>query len=320
MIGVRDVLGPTTARSHRLLLVMAFAAIYLLWGSTYLAIRYAVDTLPPLLMAGTRAATAGAVLFVFVTRGRFPRLSAGHWRTVSVSGGLMFLGGHGLLCWAEQRIESGIAALVLAMIPIWMVIVGWVSGGGKPGFGTITGVVLGFTGIVVLVSPWKSSMGMLGEPAALGALIGSGFLWVCGSLYARKALPPGNVALSTAMQLLTGGVLLLLVGIAIGEVNRLDFAMVSSRSILSLVYLIVFGSLVAFSAYSWLLRKTDPVLVGTYAFVNPVVAVALGWSLGGERFDIVTVFAGAVIVIGVAVVQRSVGVRPQQVVRANSRP
>lgn len=288
--------------SRKVKLILAFAAIYLIWGSTYLAIRFAVDSLPPFLMAGTRFLSAGVILFFSTRRGRPAALTLVHWRSAAIVGGLLFLGGNGLLSWAEQSVDSGVAALVLATIPVWMVIFHSIVRRRAPGWKTVFGIVLGFSGVFFLVYPREAGAGPLHEPAAFVALLCAAFFWAGGSIYSREARLPDDIAVSTSLQLVTGGLLLLLAGAATGEYSRLDVLHVTVRSILSLGYLLVFGSLVAFSAYAWLLRVSEPAHVGTYAFVNPVVAVLLGVLLGGERLDAATVAAGVVIVAGVVTI------------------
>jgi drug/metabolite transporter (DMT)-like permease len=248
---------------------------------------------------------AGAVLLAAATRFRPAGLKLVHWRSAAVAGGLLFVGGNGLLSWAEQGIDSGIAALVLATIPIWIVVLQSMIRRRAPGLKITCGIFLGFAGVVILVFPWRAANVLLQEPLGFVALLCAALSWAGGTLYARRAPLPDDVGVSTALQLLLGGVLLILIGVAAGEVGRLDLQSFTARSILSMVYLIVFGSLIAFSAFVWLLRVTDPALVGTYAFVNPVIAVILGCLVGGERFEAATVLAGAVIVAGVVLIHRS---------------
>ena len=291
--------------SQKVKLILAFAAIYLIWGSTYLAIRFTVETLPPFLQAGTRFLLAGVILYVLTVRNRPARLTLAHWRSAAIAGGLLFLGGNGLLSWAQQSIDSGVAALVLATIPVWMVILHSVVKRRSPRRRTIVGIVLGFAGVALLVYPRDAGIGPAQEPAAFTVLLCAAFFWASGSIYSREARLPDNVGVSTSLQLITGGILLLLVGASAGEIGGLSIAAITTRSVLSLVYLLVFGSLVAFSAYVWLLRVSEPALVGTYAFVNPVVAVVLGWLAGGEHIDAITISAGAVIVLGIILIHLS---------------
>ena len=280
-------------------MILAFAAIYLIWGSTFLAIRYAVETIPPFLMAGTRVLAAGLILLV-LTRRSWSGVRPVHWRSAAFTGGAMFLGGHGLLCWAEQHVPSGIAALVEASIPIWIVVLRTAPRRRMPDRLTIGGVTIGFLGVAILVLS-RPLTGHVTEPiAAYAALLLSAISWSVGSLYTRSAPLPNSIGVSTGMQLVAGGVLLMLAGSATGEWGRLHVPHVSGLSVLSLFYLILLGSLVTFSAYGWLLRHTDPAIVGTYAFVNPLVAVALGRLIGGEPVC-AAALAGGTLIIGAAV-------------------
>lgn len=280
----------------------AFVAIYVVWGSTYLAIRYAVDTLPPFLMAGVRFVVAGGVLFALTARGRLDGVGWRQWRAAAIVGACMFLGGNGMLSWAEQTVDSGVAALVVASIPVWLMLLEWMAGGGRPTRRASAGVVLGVIGVAILVLPGQGSPEIRGGPIEFGALIVASISWSVGSLYMRRAPLPPHSGLTTSMQMLGGGAVLLLVGTAVGEWPAVHPSTVSPASVLALLYLVVFGSLVALSAYTFLIRATSPVFVGTYAFVNPVIAVLLGVVVAGETLNAHIVLAGATIVVGVALV------------------
>jgi drug/metabolite transporter (DMT)-like permease len=280
-------------------IAVALGTVYVIWGSTYLAIRFAVETLPPFLMAGTRFTVAGVILYAWRRSAGFPAPTRPQWRAATVVGGLMLLGGNGSVVWAEQWIESGTAALFVASVPFWMVLLDWVRPGGRPPRPTVwLGIVVGFAGVALLLGrPEPGPNYLVGSLALLFASVS----WAMGSLYSRSAVLPAPL-LATAMQMLTGGGLLLLAGIVTGELGRLDTSGFSTKSVLALLYLIVFGSLISYSAYVWLLRVTAPSLASTYAFVNPVVAVLLGWLLAGEAMNARIVLASAVIVGGVAVI------------------
>ncbi|NIO29762.1 MAG: EamA family transporter [Candidatus Latescibacteria bacterium] len=282
------------------LVLLAFAAIYFLWGSTYLAIRYAVETLPPLVMSGTRSLLAGAML-LFAAGRRLRNVRPEHWVSAALAGGLLFLGGHGLLSWAEQRVSSGAAALVLATIPAWMVLLRWLHSRQPSNWRMLSGLALGFIGVAML-SPLGIADGGALPLVPLMALVASSASWAAGSLYARRALLPDHAGLSAGMQLVAGGVWLMVAAGVSGEWGRIEVSEVSQRSVVSLFYLICFGSLVAFSAYNWLIRVVDPALVGSYAFVNPLVAVVLGWLIGGEVIGWATVIATGVIVAGIVLI------------------
>jgi drug/metabolite transporter (DMT)-like permease len=264
----------------------ALVTVYILWGSTYLAIREAIDTMPPFLMASVRFLVAGGLLYaVAVGRGdrvgdrpRWPQ-----WRSAIVVGGLLLVGGNGGVVWSEQHIPSGVTALLVATIPLWMVVIGVAGFGERVRVQEAVGVAIGFAGIVLLVagSPSTNGTGHL-DLAGAGAALFAALCWATGSLYSRRAPLPSRPLVSTAMQMLAGGALLVVVGVASGELSDVQLARISLGSILGLAYLIVFGSLVAFSAYVWLLRNARISLIATYAYVNPIVAVFLGWAFLSE--------------------------------------
>ena len=289
-------------RPARLNVLAAFAAVYVIWGSTYLGIRFAIETLPPFLMAGARFLIAGTLLGGMMRLRGAPRPSLAQWGSASVIGGFMLLGGNGVVTWAEQRVPSGIAALMIATVPLWMVTLDWMQPGGmRPNGRVVAGVVLGFAGMVLLASPGELAGSKGVDPVGAGALVLAALLWSIGSLYSRRASLPGAPLQGIAMEMLAGGVLLTLTGMATGEWARIDLAAVSLRSVLALGYLTIFGSLVAFSAYVWLLKVTTPARAATYAYVNPVVAVFLGWALAGEPLAPRTFLAMAIIVAAVVI-------------------
>jgi drug/metabolite transporter (DMT)-like permease len=277
--------------------IVAYAAIYLIWGSTYLAIRIAVGAIPPLLLMGVRCTAAGLLLLAWSTARR-ERPTAAQWRHAAIAGALMIGVTYGALAWAEQRLASGIAALLSATSPLWLTTLQW-PGAGRPGARTIAGLVLGLAGVAVLVAG-----GAVGEvnPTAAGVLIVGTLAWAAGSLYARPPRLPQSATLGAGMPLLLGGLMLLAVSIATRELSRYDVRTISHASLWALAYLIVFGSVVAFSAYEWLLRIAPASRVGTHAYVNPLVAVALGWGIGGEPITAATGVAALVIAAGVAMV------------------
>lgn len=282
-------------------LIAAFAAVYVIWGSTYLAIRYAIETLPPFLMAAVRFLVAGSVLYAWARWRGAERPGTTHWRAAFIAGGLLLAGGNGALVWAEQRVASGVAALLVATVPLWMVMLHWMlEDGGRPTGRVVAGLGLGLAGIGVLVGPGALLGGGRIDPVGAGALVLGSLSWAAGSLYARTAPLPTRPRLGTGMEMLAGAALLVLAGVATGEVARLDPGGVTLRSAAGLVYLIVFGSLIAFSAYVYMLREASPARVATYAYVNPVVAVLLGWGLAGEPLTARTL-AASVIIIGAVV-------------------
>jgi drug/metabolite transporter (DMT)-like permease len=300
--------GDSGPRATRAGIIAALAAVYIIWGSTYLAIRFAVETLPPFLMAGVRFVVAGGVLYGWRRARGFPRPTPAQWRSATIVGGLMLLGGNGGVVWAEQYIESGTAALIVASVPLWMVLLDWLSPGGRAPRRTVwAGIVVGLVGVAMLFGAPETDA----ERYTAGwiVLVLASISWAIGSLYSRSARLPAPL-LATGMQMLAGGALLLLAGAVTGELSALDPSTFSTRSVLSLLYLIVFGALIGYSAYVWLLRVTTPAVASTYAYVNPVVAVFLGWLLAGEALTLRIMVASAVIVGGVALITRA-GRRPR---------
>ncbi len=289
------------------LLVLAFACIYLVWGSTYLAIRYATETLPPLLMVGVRFLLAGFLLSAWVVaRGEARRPTAREWGAAVYFGSFFFLVGNGGVTWAEQRIPSGIVALLVAAVPIWIAVFDWARPGGpRPSGPAVVGLVLGFGGIAFLIGPGPSLQEPVIDPAAAIVMALTPIGWAYGTVHSRSAPHPPSLLQTAGMQMLGGGAIALAVSAALGEWHRASLDLVSGRSAAALLYLIVFGSMIAFSAYSWLLRTTSAARVGTYAFVNPIVAVFLGWAVGREPVTPRTIVAGAVVVAGVVLVLRA---------------
>lgn len=285
-------------------LVAGFAAVYILWGSTYLAIRFAVESFPPFVMAGTRHLTAGLLLFAFLRARGVAAPQRRHWRSAFVIGGLLLLGGNGLVSWAEQRVPSGLAALIVASVPLWMALIQGIQRRRRPPLPVLAGLLIGLAGLVLLVVPGRFGGGEHVDPVGAAALLFAALCWVIGSLYSRRAILPSSTLLAIAMEMIGGGVLLWIAGLAFGEAARLDPAAVSLRSALSLGYLIVFGSLIGFSAYIWLLKVATPARVTTYAYVNPVVAVLLGWAAAGEALTLRIGIATAGIVGAVALIIR----------------
>ena len=281
--------------------VLAFLAIYLIWGSTYLAIRVAVESIPPLAMMGVRCLAAGLILLMWSRRSAHT-LDAAAWRAAFIAGGFLFLMSHGSLAWAEQRVPSGLASLLGATTPLWLAAIDWRFGTGRvPGAYGRVGLAVGFAGVALLVAPeWGTSH----TPTLVAnfAIVGASLAWAAGSVYGRGAPLPRDVRLSTAVQLLAGSVWLAAASLATGEWRGFSPAQVTPASFAALLYLIVFGSVVAFTAYIWLMRTTTSSVVGTHAYVNPVVAVALGALLGGEHLTVMTIVAAATIVGGVILV------------------
>ena len=294
---------PSTAHPSRASIVLAFAAVYVIWGSTYLAIRYAVETIPPFFMAGCRFVIAGAASYLWTRAGGAARPSRRDWAGAALIGALLLLTGNGGLCWAEQRVPSGLAALLMASIPIWMVLLdSRRRGGTKLGARVLGGMAMGVAGLALLVGPahlWGSSRVNL---AGAAVLMLASFSWSLGSVLSHRVKLPPSSFLAAAMEMLAGGALLLLLGVLSGEGLQLHLARVALRSLLGLVYLILAGSLLGFTAYLWLLRSVPTARVSTYAFVNPAVAVFLGWALGSEPLTGRELLASATIIAGVALI------------------
>ena len=285
-------------------LMTAFAAVYLVWGSTYLAIRFAVETLPPLLMAGCRFLLSGAIILAFakIREGKgWP--TAQEWRTAFISGTLLLLGGNGGVAWAEQRVPSGTAALLVAVVPLWMVLLDWVRPGGhRPRTAVFAGVGLGLVGLFLLVGPDAVRGGSGSDTVGALVLVFASLAWAAGSLYIKVAPSASSATLGAGSQMLAGGVALVIAAALAGEPSHLDLAHASTRSLLGFAYLVTFGSLIGFTAYFYLLAHTTAAKAATYAYVNPVVAVFLGWALGHEAVTRRTVLAAAVILAGVAII------------------
>lgn len=279
---------------------LALAAVYLIWGSTYLAIRFAIETLPPFLMAGARFVVAGALLYAWTAvRGARPP-SRGQWLGGTVVGALLLLGGNGGVVLAEQTVASGLTAVIVALVPAWMVLLHWLTAGERPSATTLVALVAGFAGVAILAGP--SGDGEHVDPFGAGVLLFASLSWAAGSLYSRRASAPPDSLQANGIQQLGGGALLLVAATLTGEWGRASAAAVSERSAISLLYLVLFGSIVGFTAYLWLLRAVRPALASTYAYVNPVVAVALGWALAAEPISPRTFLGAAVILVAVATI------------------
>ena len=283
--------------------IAAFAAIYLIWGSTYLGIRLAVETIPPFLMAGSRAFVAGAVLYAWARYFGASKPTLVHWRSAAIVGGLLLLGGNGLLSYAEQRVPSGVSALIIGSVPLWMVLLEWVlHSGPRPSVGIVSGLIVGFVGLGFLVAPGRMDSGGRVDFSGAAILLSAAFLWANGSLYSRRAPLPSSQLLAAAMEMVAGGVLLMLASGIAGEWARFDPTKIAIRSWIAWIYLLVLGSFVGFTAYVWLLKASTPARVSTYAYVNPVIAVFLGWALAGEHITTRTLLAATAIILAVVII------------------
>jgi drug/metabolite transporter (DMT)-like permease len=305
--------------------VVALLTVYVVWGSTYLGIAYVVDTLPAFGSAGVRYAIAGLVLLAALwVHGRLRRRADErerptwvHWRSAAIVGVLLLLGGNGFVVLAEQPglLPSGIAAVLVATVPIWLNLFEAILSRRRPSALLLGGVVAGFIGVVILVAPTSGASEI--NPAGVGLVMFATISWAAGSLYQRRAPLPRSPWISTGMEMLAGGVALMLVSVLTGEPGRTDPSTFSTTSLLALVYLIVIGSLIGFSAYIWLLNNAPVSTVATYAYVNPVVAVALGAWLRSEPITLRTLLAAGIII---AAVIAMVSGRPRTVEEAGSTP
>lgn len=279
----------------------AFLAIYIIWGSTYLAIRFVIETIPPFFMAGTRFIIAGLILYAFARIRGSQQETRTHWRNALIISGLMLLGGHGAVIWAEQWIPSGLTSLLIATVPLWMVLLDSIHKRAKPGLAVSGALTLGFAGVALMVGGIDAFGGSQVDIAGAAILVFGAFLWANGSLYSRSANLPSSQLLATSLQMAAGGFLLLITSFALGEYDKVRLDQISERSLFSWLYLIVFGALVAFTCYIWLLKVSTPARVSTYAYVNPVVAMILGATLAGETLTLQNVMAAVIILTSVAI-------------------
>lgn len=286
----------------RALVIAAFAAVYVIWGSTYLAIRFAVGELPPFITAAARFLVAGSILLAWARLRAEPAPSRDEARGAAIGGLFLLLGGNGAVVWAEQFVPSGIAALIVATLPVWMVLLEWARPGGRrPPAGVFAGLALGLGGIALLLDPSDVAGARVDVVGAIVLCLGS-VSWAAGSIYMRHVRMPGSALRSNAIQMLAGGAGLAIAAAVAGELGRVDLAAASPRAIASVAYLVVFGSLVGYTAYTYILRVSTPARVSTYAYVNPVVAVFLGWAFAGEAVTLRTLAAAGVIIAGVAII------------------
>jgi drug/metabolite transporter (DMT)-like permease len=289
--------------SAALRVITAFAIVYVIWGSTYLAIRIGLESFPPLLLAGTRHLTAGVLLYPLLRWKTGERPSRIEWRTALITGVLLMFCGNGGVCVAEKTVPSGIAALLVATVSLWMVLVDWLRPGGqRPLPRVLCGIVLGFAGLVLLVGPSKLGGGERVDLSGATILVFASFAWACGSIYSKHGVLPSSPLLGVAMQSLAGGVALVIAALLNGEFSRFHPSAVSGRAWLAMLYLILFGSVVGFTAYLYILKNSSAARVATYALVNPVVALFLGWLILAEPFTLRNVLAAAVILTAVLLV------------------
>lgn len=322
-IGGRPVIvpkpNPPRASGHRadsIKMALAFAAIYLVWGSTYLAIRYAVETIPPLVAAGVRHTVAGGVLLAWAcVRGYRTRRE--HWIAGAIVGALFFLVGHGTLHWAEQHVASGLAALLIATEPMFILVLAWASGQQKISRLSAIGLAVGVVGVAILtgVELNMKAASLLG----IAAVLTGSLAWAAGVVISPKVKLPADALARTAVPLVCGAIMLLIAAGAAGEYQALHWSAISLRSLLGLAYLIVFGSIVAFTAYTWLLQRCPPALVATHTYANPVVAVLLGWLFASEPLTARVVLASVAILGAIVLIRKGEGVSERQAIGSAAR-
>ncbi len=282
---------------------LAFGAIYIIWGSTYLAIRYAVETIPPLMMIGIRSLTAGIILYIVSRFKSKEKIKRENIFPLFTLGALFFLIGHGLLAWAQQYVPSGMAAVLVSAEPLWIIGIEWfflkdirVKSRG------IAGLFLGFLGIIYLIASTSHNTGTNNNFLASALIVAATLSWGAGAVYSRVANTPVSPMLSSGMELIFGGILVLITSFIIGEPSQFHVSQVTLRSLLGLLYLITFGSVIAFSAYIWLLGHTSATRISTHTYVNPVIAVFLGWLIAGEKITTSLIAATVIIIISVYLV------------------
>lgn len=298
------------AQRTRTRILVAFATVYLLWGSTYLGIKFAIETIPPFFMGGTRFLIAGAAMFLVAVALGASRPSRGDLRTALITGVLMIAFGNGSLVYSEQTVASGVVALIVATVPLWMVLFDWMRPSGvRPRPAVFVGLALGLGGIILLVGP----SAILGDgnldAVAAGVVVLGSMSWAFGSILTRGSERPRSALVSIALQMLVGGAALVIMAAMFGELDALSFGGMSPKSVLAWIYLIVAGA-IGFTAYMYLLGKVSAAKAATYAYVNPIIAVLLGWAFANELIGLRTLAAAAVILGGVAIITATQSSRP----------
>jgi len=284
------------------LIVLSFAAVYIIWGSTYLAIRFAIDTIPPLLMLGTRFLFGGSLFLIWTSVVGAPAAKPIHWKSSAIAGVLMIAGGTGAVTIAEQWVPSGIAALMVAAVPFFIVLLDWLRPGGlRPRLITGIALIVGFVGIVMLINPFNTSSEHMVDPLGAIVIVLGALSWAIGSLYSRYGTFPESHWQSLGMKMVLGGLALSILGSVTGEWSQVDLSKITALSFLSLIYQIIFGS-AAFGAYLYLIKYSTPAKAATYAYVNPVVAMILGIWLGGEPFSTSMILPMAIIIVAVIMI------------------
>jgi drug/metabolite transporter (DMT)-like permease len=300
---------------NRLVIIVAFAALYLIWGSTYLGILFAIQSIPPLLMAGTRFLLAGIILYTGARMTGAPRSPGAEWRTALIVGACLLLGGNGGVTLSEQYVPSGVAALLVATVPIYITLLSWLFGISKrPSAITCAGLAGGFVGVGVLIGPALRFSATGESPKAwigMTILLFSSLIWSAGSLYSRAAKNAPSPFLAAGQQMLCGGTLLIIAGMVSGELRHFDARQITMQSFAAFLYLVLIGGIIGYASYAWLLRYCDPAKVATYAYVNPIVAVVLGALFAGETLSLRTLIAAMLIIGSVALVITAQQIMPK---------
>jgi drug/metabolite transporter (DMT)-like permease len=296
-------------------IILAFAALYLIWGSTYLGILFAIQSIPPLLMAGTRFLLAGTILYAASRISGAPASPRADWRTALIVGACLLLCGNGGVTLAEQYVPSGLAALLVATVPIYIALLSWLFGMSRPPSAiTWAGLAGGFVGVGVLIGPALRFSKTGDSPHAwigMMILLCSSLIWSVGSLYSRKAKNATSPFLAAGQQMLCGGTLLAIAGVARGELHHFDPRQITMQSLGAFAYLVLIGGIIGYVSYAWLLRHCEPAKVATYAYVNPIVAVFLGAIFAGETLTLRTVIGAGLIIGSVAVVIMAQQMKPK---------
>ena len=288
--------------SLRVKVALALLTVYIIWGSTYLAIRIVEESLPPFFMAGTRFVLAGAILYAWMRLRGNSCESKSDWGRAFVVGGFMLLGGHGAVVWAEQWVPSGLTSLLVGTVPLWMAFSDWLWNKHRPDLKVVAGLALGFVGVILLAGGVEGLGASSVDVSGAVILVFGALLWANGSLYSRSTKFSGLGLLGTGLEMVAGGVLLLVASLVAGEWSRVRLDLISTRSLVAWIYLVVFGALLAFSCYIWLLKVASTTRVSTYAYVNPIVALLLGWAIAQEPITTRNMLAAVVILSSVLVI------------------
>lgn len=299
---------------YKLKFIAAFAAVYIVWGSTYLAIKIAIKTLPPLMSGGIRFLIAGVILFIYKSIYKGEKPTARHWVSAFIAGSLFFLIANGTVILGMKYIDSSIAAILVALTPAWMVLFDQLHANRhKPGPLTLLGIAISFVGVVILFNPFHLLSQEHMHIAGAVTIMSGSMCWAAGTIYLRVAKLPDSKGLAASMQMITGGSLLLIASVLAGETNSIHPENFSLESLIALLYLIVFGSIVAFSAYNWLLTIVSPAMIGTTAYVNPIVAIVLGIFIAGESIQLNGIIASAIILSGVIMISREASLQSKTI-------